>query len=216
MGAFVKFVRIFLDFNIRLKKKKWNKKHWSLIKYRLWLSKVIYLWTKTVQYDIWKVAKSTLNLCFRYLVWPPLCRNTDSEALLFKTKVLINPAHRPGGISADSSVQNSFTSGSLVGFPHMNCLHNISIGLRSGLWLGRYKTFILFFFNHLLVCLGLLSSWTDALTSPFKYYLEFTVPSNMANKTQSFVKLPKGKQWSWISCISTQSVWLWIAGVQTL
>ncbi len=63
--------------------------------------------------------------------------------------------------------------------------HSISIGFRSGLWLGHSKVFILFFFSHsevdLLVCFGSLSccrtqvrfslrSRTDGRTLSFRIF----------------------------------------------
>lgn len=50
----------------------------------------------------------------------------------------------------------------VVGFSHMNCSHNISIGLRSGLWRGQSSLV-----ERLVCCLThfllRLSSWTDFL-----------------------------------------------------
>ncbi len=74
-------------------------------------------------------------------------------------------SHSCGGILAHSSLQNCFNSATLEGFrAWMDCLrscHSISIGFKSGLWLGHSKTLILFFLSHsevdLLVCLGSLS-----------------------------------------------------------
>lgn len=93
------------------------------------------------------------------------------------------PAHQPRGILAHSSLQNSLNSGMLVGFfawtACFRSFHSISIGLRSGLWLGHSKTLTFFCANHSLaeqfVCLGSLSycmthfllsfsSQTDTLT----------------------------------------------------
>ncbi len=87
---------------------------------------------------------------------------------------------------ARSSLHNCFNSATLEGFfqAWKDCIrscHGISIRIKSGLWLGHSKTFILFFLSHsevdLLVCLGSLSccitqvllslrSQTDGRTSP--------------------------------------------------
>ncbi len=69
---------------------------------------------------------------------------------------------RCGGILAHSSWQNCCNSATLEGFrawtAFLRSCHSISIGFRSGLWLGHSKVFILFFFSHsevdLLVCFG--------------------------------------------------------------
>ena len=74
-------------------------------------------------------------------------------------------SHCCGGILAHSSLQNCFNSVTLEGFrawtAFLRSCHSISIGFRSGLWLGHSKVFILFFFSHsevdLLVCFGSLS-----------------------------------------------------------
>ncbi len=93
-------------------------------------------------------------------------------------------SHRCGGILVHSSLQNCFNSATLEGFrAWMDCLrscHSISIGFKSGLWLGHSKTLILFFLSHsevdLLVCLRSLSccitqvplrSQTDILLQDF-------------------------------------------------
>ncbi len=96
-------------------------------------------------------------------------------------------SHRCGGILAHASLQNCFNSATLEGFrAWMYCLrscHSISIGFKSGLWLGHSKTIILFFLSHsevdLLVCLGSLSccvtqvrlrSQTDSRTFSFRIH----------------------------------------------
>ncbi len=76
-------------------------------------------------------------------------------------------SHRRGWILAHSSLQNCFNSATLEGFQAWkDCLRScqsISIGFKSGLWLGHSKTIILLFLNHsevdLLVCLGSLSCY---------------------------------------------------------
>ncbi len=59
---------------------------------------------------------------------------------------------RCGGILAHSSWQNCCNSTTLEGFrawtAFLRSCHSISIGFRSGLWLGHSKVFILFFFSH--------------------------------------------------------------------
>ncbi len=86
-------------------------------------------------------------------------------------------SHRCGGILAQSSLQDCFNSATLEGFrAWMDCLrscHCISIGFKSGLWLGHSKTLNLFFLSHsevdLLVCLRSLSkcawAWGHKLTA---------------------------------------------------
>ncbi len=70
-----------------------------------------------------------------------------------------------GGILSHSSFQNCFNSDTLeVLRAWRDCLrscHSISIGVKSGLWLGHSKTLISFLLSYseveLLVCLGSLS-----------------------------------------------------------
>ncbi len=61
-------------------------------------------------------------------------------------------SHCCGWILAHSSLQNCFNSATLEGFrAWMDCLrscHSISIGFKSGLWLGQAKTLVLFFLSH--------------------------------------------------------------------
>ncbi len=97
---------------------------------------------------------------------------------------------RCGGILAHSSWQNCCNSATLEGFrawtAFLRSCHSISIGFRSGLWLGHSKVFILFFFSHsevdLLVCFGSLSccrtqvrfslrSRTDGRTLSFRIFM---------------------------------------------
>ncbi len=123
-----------------------------------------------------------VNLCFQYLVWPPLAAVTEGKVSCKYWSVL----HNNVGVLAHSLVKNHLNSVMLVGFL-MNCLlrsfHKILIGLRSGLWLSHSKTLTLFFFNHSLVewlvCLGLLSccmtfSWDSVLKQmSWHFPLEF-------------------------------------------
>ena len=93
---------------------------------------------------------------------PPLGAITWSNNFLYN---FISLPHHCGEILVHTSWQQCFSSLTLVGI----CLHTallkshqtISIGLRSGLWLGHCNTLILFFFSHsvvdLLVHLGSLS-----------------------------------------------------------
>lgn len=79
-----------------------------------------------------------------YLWVPKVCEPSLSDPLLqqqlqlnvFKN-VLISPTHRLRGFLVHSFVQNSFWD--VDGFSHVNCTHNISIALRSGLWLWHSK-----------------------------------------------------------------------------
>ncbi len=110
-----------------------------------------------------------------------------------------------GGILAHSCWQNCYNSATLKSFRawtgFLRSCHSISIGFKSGLWLGHSKVvfFILFFFSHsevdFLVCFGSLSccrtqvrfslkSRTDGRTLSFSIFwktAEFMVPFITAN-----------------------------------
>ncbi len=90
----------------------------------------------------------------------------------------MSPLQRCGGILAHSSWQNCCNSATLEGFrawtAFLRSCHSISIGFRSGLWLGHSKVFILFFLSHsevdLLVCFWIIV----LLQNPSSLQLEVT------------------------------------------
>ena len=121
--------------------------------------------------------------------------------------------HRWIGILAHSSLQNCFNSAILEGFlawtARLRSHHSISIGFKSGLWLGYSEILILFSLGHsevdLLVCFGLLSccmiqerlSWENTDTTEIIVFGPKKQRESVISRLESLSLKPKNQVRNW-------------------
>ena len=166
-------------------KRSWDIQEDNDPKYKI---KSTWKWLKSNKFDILEWLSQSPDLIAIEMLWQelklavPAWKPTNVAEFCMGERANI-PPHHCGGILAHSCMQNWFNSATVVGFhawtARFKSCCNISIGIRSGLWLGHSKTSNLLLFSHfhvdLIVCFGSLfycvtqlhfsfSSQTDGLT----------------------------------------------------